>query len=84
MLRAGEIVFSGKSTSVVYSIQMVSPENLHCTDWGCIYAFKNFYMCTCLCVCVKTMNEIEAMNLKEDKERSMRGVGGRKEKGKMM
>lgn len=41
-------------------------------------------MCTCLCVCVKIMNEIEAMNLKEDKERSMRGVGGRKEKGKMM
>lgn len=43
-----------------------------------------FYMCTCSCVCVKTMNEIEAMNLKEDKERSTGGVGGRKGKGKMM
>lgn len=30
------------------------------------------------------MNEIEAVNLKEDKERSMGGVGGRKGKGKMM
>lgn len=84
MLRAGEIVFSGKSTSVVYSIQMVSPENVRCTDWGCIYDFRNFYMCTCLCVCVKTINEIEAVNLKEDKERSMGGVGGRKGKGKMI
>jgi hypothetical protein len=82
MLKAGEVIFPGKSTPIDYPIpndwsrkHMRTRTLNHCTDGaGWIHVFKN------VCVCEQLM-EKEAMNLKESREECMRVFEGWKGEG---